>query len=269
MPPRYLHPLIIRYVRGPNHPSKLRLLNALSGWLRQIECEVEPGLRLSLDYGDWLQGDLLCGRGHEPLTLALFQRLLAPGDTFVDVGANIGLFSLLAARRVGPTGRVIALEPNPTALQRLHENLALNPMLCVETISAAASDHTGEVRLAQPEAANLGGVRIAEDGNVRVRCAPLGELLAPLRLERAPAMMKIDVEGHEPAVLRGCFASMRDRPRHLLFEFKPSFFPVADAEAALWAPLRAAGYEMRTVGGQPLGGAVPEDNVWARHTSAA
>ena len=263
MPPRFLHPLLIRYIRGPNHPAKLRLLHAAETWLRGLECAVRPDLRLALDYGDCLQHELLCGRDHEPLTLALLERLLPPGALFVDVGANIGFFSLLAARRVGPAGRVIALEPNPAALRRLRQNLALNPAFRVEVIEAAASDRVGEVRLAQPDDWNLGGVCISETGTVPVRCAPLGDLLAPLNLAHAPDLMKIDVEGHEPSVLRGLFASPQLRPRHIVFEFKPSFFPLADPEGALWQPLRAAGYTVRAVDGQPFGASAPEDNVWA------
>lgn len=266
--PRMLHPLALRYVRGGNHPAKLRLLDWAAPLLRGIECEIAPGVRLALDYGDWLQRDLLCGRGHEPLTLALLERLLRPGDIFVDVGANIGAFSLRAAARVGASGRVVAFEPNPAALRRLRKNIALNPHLRVEVIESAVSDRSGEVRLAQPDGWNLGGVRIDTEGTVRVRCAPLAELLPPLALAAPVQVLKIDVEGHEPAVLAGLFRDPALRPRHIVFEFKPSFFPIADAEAQFWQPLRAAGYVVRTVDGQPPGAENPEDNLWAELRAA-
>lgn len=265
--PRLLHPLALRYIRAGNHPAKLRLLRWAEPVLREIECEVTPGIRLALDYGDWLQRDLLCDRGHEPLTLALLERLLHPGDIFVDVGANIGAFALRAAARVGSTGRVIAFEPNPAAQRRLRQNRALNPQLRVEVIEAAVSDHSGEVRLAQPEAGNLGGVRIDDQGEVRVRCAPLSELLPSLKLTSPVQLLKIDVEGHETAVLRGLFQDPVLRPRHIVFEFKPTFFPIADAEAQLWQPLRAAGYVVRTVDGRPPSADNPEDNLWAEWTT--
>jgi FkbM family methyltransferase len=267
MPPRFLHPLLIRYLRGPNHPSKLRLLNASRGWLRDLECAVRPGLRMRLDYGDMLQEELLLGRDHEPLTLALLERLLAPGDCFVDVGTNVGFFSLIAAARVGPSGRVVSIEPNPVALAKLRANFALNPALRTEIVPAAVSDAVGEVRLAQPDPRNLGGVRIDAHGTVAVRCAPLGELVPDLR-NRPPKLVKIDVESHEPAVLRGIFASPWLRPRHIVFEYKPSFFPVADPEGALWRPLRAAGYELKNIEGRPLFDDLPEDNVWAEHAGS-
>lgn len=263
MAPPFLHPLLIRYIRAGNHRFKLRLLRRAQSWLRELQCPVRSDVTLALDYGDFLQHELLCGRDHEPLTLALLERLISPGSIFVDVGANIGFFSLLGARRAGGTGRVIALEPNPRALKRLHQNLALNPSLRVDVIEAAVSDHSGEVRLAQPDDWNLGGTCISEKGTVRVRCAPLGELLAPLNVLRVPDVLKIDVEGHEPAVLRGLFATPGLRPRHIVFEFKPSFFPLADPENALWRPLRTAGYAVSDLLGQPFTDSAPEDSVWA------
>lgn len=263
MPPTFLHAVLIRYIRAGNHPAKLRLLRAAQSWLRGLHCPVRPDVTLALDYGDWLQHELLCGRDHEPLTLACLEHLLFPGALFVDVGANIGLFSLLASRKVGPTGRVIAVEPNPVALRRLRQNLALNPTLAVEVIEAAASDHVGEVALTQPDDWNLGGTCVSDTGTTRVRCAPMAELLVPFRLARPPDVIKIDVEGHEPAVIRGLFATPGLRPRHIVFEFKPSFFPLADPENALWRPLRTAGYAVSDLLGQPFTDSAPEDSVWA------
>jgi FkbM family methyltransferase len=264
MPPRFLHPLLVRYIRGPNHPSKIRLLFFLQKWLRGIVCPLRPGILMEQDYDDVPGRELLMGHSHEPLTLALFERLLGPGDTFVDIGANVGYFSLLAAQRVGPQGRVYSLEPNPAALGKLRTNFALNPALHAEIVAAAVSDRTGEVRLVQPDPWNLGGTRIDERGSVVARCAPLPELV-PALLGHPTQLVKIDVEGHEPAVLRGIFAVPGLRPRHIVFEFKPAGFPIADAESALWRPLRAAGYVVRTVEGNPLGGEIPEHNVWAEH----
>ncbi len=251
-------------MRGFNHPFKLRLLKWSEGWLRDIQCTVRPGIVMQLDYGDILQRGLLLGEGHEPHTLALFERLLTPGDTFVDVGTNIGFFSLLAAQSVGSKGRVISLEPNPAALKKLRANFALNPSLRTQIIEAAASDRAGEVRLAQPDSWNLGGVRIDQNGTVLVRCAPLGELVPDLA-KTTIKLVKIDVESHEPAVLRGMLIASAFRPENIVFEYKPTWFPIADAETALWRPLRDAGYTLRTVTGDVLDidGEIPEDNVWA------
>src|SRR5215471_19195745 len=64
--------------------------------------------------------------GHRDADINIVARLLEPGDVFVDGGAHVGLFTLVAARRVGPGGRVIAFEPSPANRQRLLDNVALN-----------------------------------------------------------------------------------------------------------------------------------------------
>ncbi len=74
-------------------------------------------------------------------------QLLSPGDVFVDVGANIGLYALKAARLVGPDGRVIAMEPGQVAAGQLEANLALNDFSCVEVVRKAASDVDGHAVL--------------------------------------------------------------------------------------------------------------------------
>ncbi len=76
----------------------------------------------------------------------LLQRL-QPGDTFIDVGAHIGYLSLPIAKRVGPSGKVIALEPSPTSLELLRRNVALNGFNWVTVVDAAASDKDGLARL--------------------------------------------------------------------------------------------------------------------------
>ena len=79
--------------------------------------------------------------------LRQLQRLLSPGDVFIDVGANVGLYALKAARLVGPTGRVLALEPGAEAFGHLTSNLALNDFAWAEPMKVAASDTAGEAVL--------------------------------------------------------------------------------------------------------------------------
>jgi hypothetical protein len=73
----------------------------------------------------------------EPLLSRWVEERLAPGDVFVDVGANMGYYSLLAARRVGPAGGVVAIEPSPPIFAKLTANLALNPGAAVRPVQAA------------------------------------------------------------------------------------------------------------------------------------
>ena len=89
-------------------------------------------------------GLMLYRYGHRDANLDLIARLLSPGDVFVDGGANVGLFTLVAAERVGPTGKVVAFEPGRAVRLRLLENVVLNGFSQVEVIPFALSSTAGE-----------------------------------------------------------------------------------------------------------------------------
>jgi FkbM family methyltransferase len=154
---------------------------------------------------------------------------LAPGDAFIDVGANIGWYSVLAARQVGPAGRVYAFEPSPREFRLLLDNLALNGATNVLAYSLALGGRCGEAVLSL-EPAHTGMNRLVEggaDGKTRA-AVPVcrGEaVLAHLRTERrAIALLKVDCEGAEYGVLEG-FASLLEESlvRRVAVEVTPDF----------------------------------------------
>ena len=83
----------------------------------------------------------------DAVEMALLETRLNADFVFLDVGANAGAYTLFVANRVGRTGRIIAVEPHPTALARLHCNLALNEIDWAKVVPAALSDHNGSVSL--------------------------------------------------------------------------------------------------------------------------
>src|SRR5579859_251483 len=99
---------------------------------------------------------VLRGLFYEPEVSRLFTQVLEPGDRVIDVGANIGYFAMLAASLVGGGGKVLAFEPDPSNISRLHNNRALNGFEQVEIIERAALD---EIRAATffPNASDSGG----------------------------------------------------------------------------------------------------------------
>jgi FkbM family methyltransferase len=149
--------------------------------------------------GSPTEGAMLMNPVYNTDEFDLIDAALSEGDVFVDIGANIGLYALTVARRVGQGGRVIAIEPEPTALARLKDNVAANAGARVEIYPCAVGDRTGEVSFTSDNS-NLGHSRIESGGALSVPMVPLADLLIKAGLERVDAL-KIDVEGFEDIVL--------------------------------------------------------------------
>jgi FkbM family methyltransferase len=144
------------------------------------------------------------GRSHDLPVQLLLMAVLKPGDTFVDIGANEAMTSLLAARLVGPRGRVIAFEPNPVPRRRVQWAADRNRINGMDIRACGLGDTDSMVDLIVP------GFD-AEDLSTRVRC--------PIRVgdrelaHAKPRLIRIGVEGFEEAVLRGLAATIaRTRP---------------------------------------------------------
>jgi FkbM family methyltransferase len=158
---------------------------------------------------------------YEPFELELIARLLRSGDCAVDVGANIGLHTLAMSAACGPTGRVLAFEPDPGNLRLCRRNLEVNECKNVELLPVAVSDQPGTLRLFL-NSDNRGDHRVYDPGDGRgsldVAAVPLAEVLADRQL--TPRLLKIDVQGWEPKVLRGALPGLRGpQPLVLMTEF--------------------------------------------------
>jgi len=158
---------------------------------------------------------------HEPAELALVQGTLAAGDTFVDAGANIGFYSIVASGLVGPSGRVIAVEMMPETARQLRTNVALNDATNVRVAEVALSDRDNDTVTASSSTRKLGQASIApvrdslvRDLSVLVRTQRLDTLLRDVKRVR---LMKMDLEGAEALALAGAFGVL-DRVDVILFE---------------------------------------------------
>jgi FkbM family methyltransferase len=144
----------------------------------------------------------------EPNLTAWISDRLKPGDLFVDIGANIGYFSLLASRIVGKSGRVVAIEPSLPTFGLLQRNLSLNRARNVRAVNVAVSDREEEMDLFLHPANDSGRATMAKewaDGQgyhrgSRVRALPLNRVLENSEI-RAARLIKIDVEGYEGHIL--------------------------------------------------------------------
>jgi FkbM family methyltransferase len=196
-----------------------RLLRALFGDM------VETGGRLlEVDRRDRAVGARLRRHGiWSPAETALCEQLLRPGMVALDVGANIGYFTVLFAQRVGPAGRVYAFEPEPYNFGLLQRNLERNRCAHVTTFQVAAGERAGRQRLYK-SSDNLGDHRLGHGAAgrewVEVPVAALDEILAGAG--RPVDFVKMDIQGAEPAALRGMHGLLGGHgPLALITEFWP------------------------------------------------
>lgn len=155
---------------------------------------------------------------HERAVQQLLVEYLHAGDCFYDIGAHIGFFSLLAARTVGPTGTVIAIEPDPSNGRTLHANVHKNDFSHVQVIQAASWSSTGTLHFERANtASSLMEGRVSADCNqkgatIDVHGIALDDLIRH-RGFAPPNLVKIDIEGGESEALTGAeFTFRRYRP---------------------------------------------------------
>lgn len=169
------------------------------------------GSKFLCDLSDPLMREVCFTGRYEPQETALLTRLLGTGMTAVDVGANWGYFTLVAAHLVGPTGRVVSVEADPRAHDTLLWNVMSNGLTSVRVVAAAAADQIGTLSFAaygaNPGAgANFGLVLAAPSGNGSARfevpARPLDQILDEAKVERVN-LLKMDIEGAESLAVVG------------------------------------------------------------------
>jgi FkbM family methyltransferase len=217
-----------------------------------VEIERE-GFALYVRPGDVFVGKAISDTAEwEPHVAAEVKRVLKEGHTFVDVGANVGYVTMLAARIVGSGGRVVAIEPNPANVDLIRQSADRNGFRHVTILLAAASDHEGDLVIAPDRASSLSlliderssadfvrGWRAEHSsGRVpgmdaaitegalppsecRVRAARLDELLAPYGHIH---VVKIDTDGHDDRVLLGMTGLLTNYRPTIISEFSPTLY---------------------------------------------
>lgn len=185
--------------------------------------------RLTVDVRDIGVGrKIYVHRTYEAAEGAVLRQELRPGMTYLDVGANIGYLATLAARQVGPAGRVIAVEPEPYNFTLLTRNLKANPLAPAFPVNVAAGSEPGTARLFKA-AQNLGDHRLYPVGGAGSADRPAVDVpvvrLDDLFAERGwppPDFVKIDVQGFEPFVVAGLERlTAAGRPMVVLTEYWP------------------------------------------------
>lgn len=209
-------------------PLRWRTLPIMSGPAR--------GLKINL-HGSAVQ--FATGAAEKPMQEALVAEL-RPGATVYDIGANVGFVTLLAARLVGPTGRVIAFEPVPENVAAIRHNLALNGIDWAEVVETAVAEKPGSATLILSDVSAFSrlatvNVPTGARGQIEVGVTSVDEFLAA-GLAPPPDFVKIDVEGAELEVVRGMRQTLADHHPTIMCE-------VHDVQAEYAALVASLGYE--------------------------
>jgi len=249
----------------------LTCMGKVGGWLRQTPIarwqwlnRLHAGLTVRLNKSDAVMvgpyrvyidprdrviaKKLILYGGYETHEIELLCSFVQPGDCVLDVGANIGLYSLALSRAVGPEGRVIAVEPDPDNLALLRRNLQTNGCANVSVVSDALGDESKDVLLYESND-NRGALSTSDVLGVGAKRA-IG-----VRMRRGDSVMaelgvtariaKIDVEGAEPLVIAGLGTRL---PQVLLFEFVPWMLRAAGHDPpAFLRSLISSGYTLSSV----------------------
>lgn len=185
------------------------------------------------------------------------RRLLAPGMTFVDIGAHVGYMSLLAAGAVGPAGRGIALEPAPGNFELLQANLVRNRATNVVAIPAAAWKETGPVTFSLDEF-NTGDHRAYARPEAETFPVPgyaLDDIIPPAV---TVDVVKVDAQGTDHLALQGMAATLaRCRPTMLVEYWPPGIIELGDDPLAVLDIYRDLGYGITVLGADAAGPAAP------------
>lgn len=215
----------------------------------------KDGFRILASPEDLAVGYHVAAGEYEPHVAAVFRDVLRPGMHVVDIGANIGYFTMLSAALVGPAGSVLAVEPNPANARMLEASRRLNGFAHVTVLQAAAGRTTG--MLAINTSFSNGTTSAIEAGRelaaASVACLAIDRLVDA---GRPVGLIKLDVEGAEYNALLGCQAMLRrDRPV-LVFEFGPGQMPsisgVTGEEMLRWLVAEGYGFDVIRHDAAPL-----------------
>lgn len=157
----------------------------------------------------------------------ILKSFISEGDTFIDVGANHGSFSIIAAKLVGQSGLIVAIEPQPRLVYLLEKSLAANAQCKYQLHRLACGDRNGQADFYIPtETSGFAGIfpEFSATSTYRTISVPLKRFDDALDWQHFPGQifLKLDVEGSELAFLRGASAMIRARKPPLMLEINPS-----------------------------------------------
>jgi len=238
--------------RGKYLPLRLAGVLNITGFAPPVQVEVEPGMVMVLDPGDVIDREILATGKWSDNVWGLIEQHLEDGSVLIDVGAHIGSMTLRASNRVGLSGVIVAVEPNPVTAIRLRRNIAASGSANVRVRQVACGRMRDSLDLYAGPPENSGATSLSRlfamqhssDGETvyRVEVVPLDEIVESLGLERVD-VIKIDTEGAEVEVLRGATRTLEQlRPAIVLETVDDHLKTMGDSLEILEDLLAQAGY---------------------------
>jgi FkbM family methyltransferase len=223
--------------------------------IKEIDLPQAGAVRLFIDLSDHVIGLGILRGQYEQDEIRFVRGLLKPGDTAVDAGAHIGFFTVQMAAAVGPAGKVYAFEPldaNADLLERTTRENDFAGRVVFQRAAVGASSGTATLTF-PAETLNSGGAYLLRAGTAplagnKTRSVPQ-VALDDLRVQRPVRLIKMDVEGAEPLVIRGAVRLLKEDRPVILSEIHPTQLERASGVTAkqFLAELDALGYDARLV----------------------
>ena len=250
---------IIRQLPAGRYKAIRRLCRRPPSAFLMYMPEEMGGYAFHCDLRDAISREVCFTGFYEPQETALVRSILRPGMSFVDVGANWGYYTLLAASLVGSEGRVLSLEPDPRLFPLLQENVTGSELNQVTLVQMAAATEPGTLPLAgyAEDGSNYGISRIIADGSedknvFQVSADSLDRILHQHGLLSID-LMKMDIEGAEAFAIAGLAESLAERKvKRLLLELHPAELAQHGMTvSAVIQKLNDAGYRAWTIDHSP------------------
>ncbi len=218
--------------------------------LVQPRARFQNSLAMPVDYRDLVQREIFLNGVYEPETTRQLQQLVRPGHTALDVGANIGYYSLVLAKAVGDAGRVHAFEPVPRLAGTLERNIEANGFRNVIVERLACWSSCGETEIYEGPGSNSGTSSLFRQNAEAVKGHKIQtttiDAYAVAKQLKSVDLIKIDVEGAEIDVLEGAWETIARWRPVLIVEVVPRFLESrASSFEAFLKLLESRGYECR------------------------
>jgi FkbM family methyltransferase len=232
-----------------------------------VDTRLGNGMKIRVVWTDVIGYSIAVDGYYDLPVVRVIQELLKPGMTFVDVGAHVGQYSLLASGLVGREGAVHSFEPEPETFALLQHNVRINGLRNVHLVrcALAKSSKDAELYVARPD--NIGQTSLRQPNNfsgvrVNVQCRTVDDYAEEHGIDRID-LIKIDVEGAELDVLLGARGVLSRNPKpHIIIEFWEEFLQAYGSSCAQVAEfLQGNGYSLFWIGETGLTPYIPLKNA--------